>query len=335
MDYNWFLSALAQSAAAIIGVIGAFLISMIIGKETSFRKLNNDINELLIQIDSQIIKLANIDFSKYNDRENHKAISKQEFNKAFDFLSRDRIDEIEKIRYQYGFSLFDSKENFEIIISDLIEKRKRRKEEMKKSDAKREALKSIGLGNFLGVMESTAKQFDERYEVNGVVSDIYGESIYMDNDKNMIRMELNNTITISKKCEYVVSRIIEIAADIKFINKIIDFSLVFFILGVVYPLSLMPIEGELIFCEFNEIFGCIVKTWFTFKGFILTIVTIMYYYLIRTFRKKIEKLSIDSNKISKITKYESYGEFSAYIRNYRNNIRSLEKKGINVEEGYL
>ncbi|MBN1967929.1 MAG: hypothetical protein JW870_01030 [Candidatus Delongbacteria bacterium] len=47
-DWNWFFSAFSQCGAAIIGIIGAFVISRILNNNNKFNDLNNDLKKLEI-----------------------------------------------------------------------------------------------------------------------------------------------------------------------------------------------------------------------------------------------------------------------------------------------
>lgn len=49
MDWNWFFSSLAQSAAAIVGVFGAFIITKILSNQTVFSEKKNRLKELLAE----------------------------------------------------------------------------------------------------------------------------------------------------------------------------------------------------------------------------------------------------------------------------------------------
>lgn len=47
MDWNWFFSALSQSAAALVGIFSAFIITKIVNNQMEFKKNLNRINMLL------------------------------------------------------------------------------------------------------------------------------------------------------------------------------------------------------------------------------------------------------------------------------------------------
>jgi len=47
VDWNWFFAAFAQSAAALIAIIGAFIISKLLGENEKEEKQSNEIDELI------------------------------------------------------------------------------------------------------------------------------------------------------------------------------------------------------------------------------------------------------------------------------------------------
>ena len=44
MDWNWFFSSVAQSAAAIVGILAAFIITKILNSQTEY---NHNLNEII------------------------------------------------------------------------------------------------------------------------------------------------------------------------------------------------------------------------------------------------------------------------------------------------
>ena len=48
VDWNWFFAAFAQSAAALIAIIGAFIISKLLGENEKEEMQSNKIDELII-----------------------------------------------------------------------------------------------------------------------------------------------------------------------------------------------------------------------------------------------------------------------------------------------
>lgn len=62
-DWNWFFAAFAQSGAALIGIIAAFIISKIIGELEKEENFSNDLNKLFIEFNDILKK---IDFRSFH-----------------------------------------------------------------------------------------------------------------------------------------------------------------------------------------------------------------------------------------------------------------------------
>lgn len=63
MDWNWFFSSSAQSAAAIVGIFAAFIITKIVNNQSEFSHKNNQINKLI----SNSIRLEDEANNRYFD----------------------------------------------------------------------------------------------------------------------------------------------------------------------------------------------------------------------------------------------------------------------------
>jgi len=66
MDWNWFFSSLAQSVAALVGVLGAFLISRLLNNEAAFDQDRERTGELLRGCEALRDRIQACDFAWYN-----------------------------------------------------------------------------------------------------------------------------------------------------------------------------------------------------------------------------------------------------------------------------
>jgi len=57
MDWNWFFSSFCQSAAALIGIIGAFVISRLLGINDRLNNMFSDFDNLTIEFNETILKI--------------------------------------------------------------------------------------------------------------------------------------------------------------------------------------------------------------------------------------------------------------------------------------
>lgn len=82
-DWNWFFSTLSQSTAAIVGIIGAFIIAKIFSNQATFTEKNNKLKTLVVEAEKILDKIDTIDFDWYNEEKNSAAFhnASREINK--------------------------------------------------------------------------------------------------------------------------------------------------------------------------------------------------------------------------------------------------------------
>ncbi len=105
MDWNWFFSTLSQSAAALIGIIGAYVISRLLAINSEINALGSELDDLLIDYNGIILKINRIRFEWYTTFlvKNNTKLKKMINKGDFEDLTEDKV--IEKI-YEIDDSLF-------------------------------------------------------------------------------------------------------------------------------------------------------------------------------------------------------------------------------------
>lgn len=68
MDWNWFFSSLSQSAAAIVGIFGAFVITKILGNQSTFAQKLNACREVITNNQSIVDNASDLAIEWYNKR---------------------------------------------------------------------------------------------------------------------------------------------------------------------------------------------------------------------------------------------------------------------------
>lgn len=111
MDWNWFFSALAQSGAALIGIIGAFLISRVLSEKDVSNRILYEFREIAFKRMNVLNDINNIPFEWYN---RNTILQSQEFWNRLIHLENDSSDDPEIIAAEclsevYG--LYDSPNN--------------------------------------------------------------------------------------------------------------------------------------------------------------------------------------------------------------------------------
>lgn len=107
-DWNWFFSSLAQSTAAFVGLLGAFIITKIINNEQKFKENKDKIQTMAIYSKNIKRKLDDRYFGWYNERTREEAMDdiKDDFRKDKRILQKPSVE----LFRDYNFSPFDNKE---------------------------------------------------------------------------------------------------------------------------------------------------------------------------------------------------------------------------------
>jgi hypothetical protein len=116
LDWNWFYSSAAQSVAAIVGILAAFLIAKIISNQTTFKRNRLEIRNL-INVSKRLVERADhVDFKSYNDLVRRRQLSelKDSLEKETSYKSPDEYFN------QLDFSKYDSKQEIVPEIKTII-----------------------------------------------------------------------------------------------------------------------------------------------------------------------------------------------------------------------
>lgn len=119
-DWNVFYSSLAQSTAAFVGLLGAFIITKIINNEQQFNENKILIEDCIVTANNLKMRLKDRYFNWYNTRIREKAFEKMEDNSYDDKNILYKSPEI--IYNEYKFSEFDQKSEVLVAIKEQQEK---------------------------------------------------------------------------------------------------------------------------------------------------------------------------------------------------------------------
>lgn len=108
LDWNVFYSSLAQSTAAFVGLLGAFIITKIVNNEQQYNDSKVAIEEYLIIANNLKERLKNRSFDWYNERTKESVLDKFEEDS---YKNKEILYEApEEIYDKYNFSRFDNKQ---------------------------------------------------------------------------------------------------------------------------------------------------------------------------------------------------------------------------------
>lgn len=220
MDWNWFFSSFSQSCAAIIGIIGAFVISKLIEINSGVDIWNDSISQLLIEKNDLIRKIKRYDISKFNQTIiiYDKSLWPKILNSEFDNLSNEDIQT--KLLNETQVYPNDPKliQHFLKSYGKFI---------LKKTDQKQEI---------------DTKKSERSKTYSSHMNPIYNDAI--NNEKPKIEELRFSSKNIIEKFIYSYSRLESFNSSLIFIKKIIILLLSAIIITVVYPLSFMPIGSK-------------------------------------------------------------------------------------------
>lgn len=120
LDWNVFYSSLAQSTAAFVGLLGAFIITKIINNEQQFNENKILIEDYIVVANNLKMRLKDRYFDWYNTR-----LRKKVFEKLEDASYDDKsilYKSPESIYEEYDFSEFDQKSEVLVAIKKQQEK---------------------------------------------------------------------------------------------------------------------------------------------------------------------------------------------------------------------
>lgn len=287
MDWNWFFSSFCQSAAALIGIIGAFVISRLLGISEKISSVISELDNLIIEFNEIILKVNSRHFYwftkthiKHNDD-----LKEQIKNGEFENITEKEI--LEKI-YNLDDRLYRIDEAVLESYNDVYKKYKP---------------EYIDYGN--GILTKT----------NYPIIDFPPKNLWSDleNEKELIdQLQISSHILI-QKFNKNYQDLISFDKSIKSLRNVIILILVAFPLTVIYPLHFMPMlpnENPEITLNIKQILTSL----FTIKSalifiFFISIEGLFYYFLSITKNLDIELKSAkeyNSKDIKDIKRYSIY-----------------------------
>ncbi len=310
MDYNWFFSSLSQSAAAIVGIFSAFIITKIINHQQEFFRNNSKIEDLELQSKKLVDALKIRYFDWYNKKILERFLDKieEEVRKENSILSE------EYYLSKYDFPVFLEKG---AIVTSVQKKLSELKDELKLEEEKRlEEIKKYKPDPFfpslsipllsplyslripkISIASVEDQIIEEREFINQLINEVYHNInvICAFKDQIMKNPEYSNLITFS----------------------IIAVILMFHV-GVIYPLSVMPLAiNSTVIISFNIFWSNL----FSLKGFLLSVVSTIFTGIMLIFLLINSKLKYKIADIKRLDYYSKFGNYSKYLKNMEENIQ--------------
>lgn len=291
MDWNWFFSSSAQSAAAIVGIFAAFIITKIVNNQGEFSIKKRQIKKL-ISNSVRLVDEANTRyFSWYNERSMVRALGKLD----------DRLDEDHEL-------LTPEQYYAELKFPVFIER-----------------------GNVLSLIEQKIEQHNRPTASNHQNSP-FGISPVMQPRMNIPDVGLINQVTEEKELiDKLVNDTNHHIRDLKnFLDDIkgnpesshlITFSIIsailLFFVGVIYPLSFLPLEiGAKITISLSAFWPTLISI----KGAWLFAVSLIFSLILFVFLLINLKMKYSSADIELLERYSQLSNYLEYFGIMDNNL---------------
>lgn len=286
-DWNWFFSALAQSTAAVVGLIGAFVFTRIVNNQTAFDATTQSLRDL---------------------KAGGKHLQDRAASRYIDWYNkRVRASAVKKVRAILAES--EPPFNVEDIFSSLV---------VSPYDDEAEVR---------GVVEATITEYEPPRPSRSGFPDIAhlarsGTSVLRGYQiEDQVQEEREKIDELFADVRYHVERSKEALASIElqpYSSKMVSYSILLlgalFIIGVVYPLSFMPVAPGQEIAFKNLSVGAFFALLATFKGVLLLLVAVGVLVLLVVFFRINGGLRFSDTVISDTRELTTVDWYSPYFR---------------------
>lgn len=287
MDWNWFYSSIAQSAAAIVGIFGAFIITKILGNQATFSQKTNKCRDVITQCQRVVDAANHLSIDWYNRHTNN-----EEFRKLKELLEESEELTPEQYYDKLYFSAYYPRSKTLDAIQKVIAGFKAMKEREWKEQ---QARSNPGFASITATsmrLPTLDMNLHMRVPLEKEQESI--EAVYRD-AKHHMRLASDALSTIKNNPE-----------SSNQITYALILVTVLFFFGVIYPLSFLPVSSAGVIDISVRYFF---PTLLSFKGFLLTIVSlvfcavlVMFFWLNLALRYSAELVA----ELSKFIRVESY-----------------------------
>ncbi|MFI8556246.1 hypothetical protein [Pseudomonas putida] len=323
LDWNWFFSTLSQSTAAIVGIVGAFIIAKIFSNQSVFSEKNNKMNALIIESKKILDKIETINFSWYNKHTNEAA-----YRRAA--ASIDLLKDEDKSSYSdttlleiYKEAQFSEFSEQEPIISNLREelgahceylKEKRQREEKKRQDEERRARGEYGGLSGLSALSSLLSDYTGFHGSTSTLNyPAFDATPWVPLEKE--RQLITDCHLEAKHHARLVSSFVETVKGNPESPPQITWSLIFvifiFLAGVIYPLTFMPSGTPPVHAESLK---ALLQSFWSIKGALLTLLTTAFVLITGMFIHANYKMKYNEANVRKLTHLSNVNNYCPYFQ---------------------
>lgn len=324
MDWNIFFSTVSQTCGAVVGIFSAFLITKIIADQAEFSKIKDKVSDMISKSDYLKANFDKAGFENVNNSE-----LKELSDNLYEAIKGDRLENepsqylslVEQPTYASKASVI---EHIEYTIQRAKEYQReqesKRIEEENKAEGDRLMEKILGKGhvNTMRLIENihrplidpliTPPHFDNASLANNLF--IKKNS---DAKREQLIVDANHQISLNKK---LLTELQGSDAAHKLVSNSLGVVLILFYIGVIYPLSFLPLQPNTeIILSISAFFDIL----FSLKGVLLGLLTISFSFLIITFWRVNNRLKLPKAETKELQKLSEPEGISQFIKNYCDN----------------
>lgn len=307
IDWNWFFSSLAQSVAALVGIFAAFIITKIINSQAQFQRKNARLRELLSVSAKYRDALLDRSFDWYNERRLEYALERLEY------IGKDEdLKKPEEYYLEFNFPAY-------LPQSKVL---KKIEEKVDEERAKRNAPAPTRTNySYLAYSDADLIRFRTQQD------DRIRESVNEEGERiRALILEIRQHIRLVKL------HLAELEGNPEsstLISSSIICAVLLFLLGVIYPLSFLPVSIDQ---PITYSIGAFFPLLFSFKGFLLSSISIIFLAIIMLFWYVNLSLRYNPKEMDDLRRAERIENYSEHLRimkeNQREEGRSSEGKTI-------
>jgi len=296
MDWNVFFSTISQTSGAIVGIFAAFLITKIIAIQTEHSKVKEKINIFLSKSKTLVLESDIRNFEEYN-----KCFAKEECKKIAEIYEKTKIILSDEEYYEkLKFSPYQSKdESMSYIRMALVELQKNIDEEKERYNSY-----NRGLGFDSRILEIQNKVMNSFTPIN--------VTNFLKEENELIKSLKVKVITNIHESELIVNEMASERNGRFLVTISIIAVLLLFYMGVVYPLTFLPLNVNQ---EVNLSLAILLDSILSIKGFFLGLISFVFSGLMLVFLYINISLRHDEGTVGMLMYYSKMKSYTNFFCN--------------------
>lgn len=303
MDWNWFFSSIAQSAAAVVGIFGAFIITKVLSNQAQFAERSGRLQALKTTAAKLVDSANHLSFAWYVRKTQESVLEKAE-----DLLDQDADLEPEELYKRLKFPPFLPRELAIKALIDIKDRRERAAEEKRQRQVQLNASRTMpGLDRLLDRGVGTPGFIVER--PIPAIRNLSQPYAALENERDAIdalEVEIRHHMRTITDFLQAVSSNPESSLAITWALVMVA---ALFLIGVIYPLSFLPVPTSWV--PAVELHGFWSRV-FSLRGLLLTVVASIFLAALTMFAVMNRRLRYAEEELQSLREFTHIGTYSAY-----------------------